>query len=92
MGLDVRGDEAEQGALVEKLVAFEKVLSALAFYGDPDSYFAIGFFPDPPCGEFMKDFSEHGDPNYQPGDRRPGRRAREAIAAWVEAAGQGQSS
>lgn len=71
--------------LIEKLAAFEQVLAALAFYGAPDTYHAIGFFPDPPCGDFMEDFSEHGDPMYPRGDERPGRRAREALAAWVAA-------
>lgn len=31
---------------------------ALAFYAYPETYFAIGFFSDPPCGEFIEDFSE----------------------------------
>jgi hypothetical protein len=47
---------------------------ALRFYAAPDSYFAIGFFPDPPCGEFWDDFEDiEGRP-------RPGKRAREVLA------------
>ena len=68
--------------LVAKLAAFEQVLCALAFYADPDTYFAIGIFPDPPCGDFMEDYSEHGSDDYPHGDQRPGKRAREALAAW----------
>ena len=71
--------------MVRQLAAFEQVLSALAFYADADTYHAIGFFPDPPCGDLMEDFSEHGDRLYPEGDQRPGKRAREALAAWVAA-------
>lgn len=44
-----------------------------AWYGDAETYIAIGFLPDPPCGEFMDDFSEteYG--------WKPGKRAREAL-------------
>lgn len=68
--------------LVSQIAAFEMVLTALAFYADPDTYFAIGFFPDPPCGEFMEDFSTHG--GYDDDLERPGKRARAALAAWAE--------
>ena len=59
-----------------------ELVEALAFYADFDTYLAIGFFPDPPCGEFMDDFDE--DPNTPPYDdgtriQRPGRRARKAL-------------
>lgn len=53
---------------------------ALAFYADPETYFAIGFFPDRPCGEFIEDFDE----NYVHDDMdgfRPGKRARAYFAA-----------
>src|SRR3954467_4681749 len=49
---------------------------ALQFYADPETYIAIGFFPDPPCGEFMDDFGETGTKDYGP---RPGERARKAL-------------
>ena len=39
----------------------------LVFYADPDTYFAIGIFPDPPCGEFMDDFSETEELGAKPG-------------------------
>lgn len=52
---------------------------ALEFYADPDTYCAIGFFPDPPCGEFIDDFSDdHGNENYR--RPMPGKRARAALA------------
>ena len=38
------------------------IAKALTFYADPDTYFAIGFFPDPPCGEFINDFDEEKKP------------------------------
>jgi hypothetical protein len=53
----------------------KKLSAALGFYADPDSYFAIGIFPDHPCGNFINDFdNEHGNDQY---DRpMPGRYAR----------------
>ena len=48
----------------------DKLVNALLFYADPDTYFAIGFLPDPPCGDFMDDFEEID------GIVRPGKRAR----------------
>jgi hypothetical protein len=53
--------------------------AALEFYADPDTYCAIGFFPDHPCGEFVEDFDEsHGNENYR--RPMPGARARAALA------------
>lgn len=49
---------------------------ALAFYAEPETYFAIAFLPDPPCGEFMDDFSETDHLG-----QKPGKRAREALVA-----------
>jgi hypothetical protein len=49
------------------------LVRALLFYADPETYFAIGFFPDPPCGEFMRDF---GKTDY---GRKPGERARRTL-------------
>lgn len=52
------------------------MLETLLFYAEPDTYFAIGFWPDRPCGELMDDFSETQDQN---GFDKvvPGKRARE---------------
>ena len=55
--------ETEMG---ERIAELEE---ALAFYADPDTYYAIGFFPDPPCGEFMDDFSDTGYLGMKPGAR-----------------------
>ena len=59
----------------EKLKRTKKALliavKALSFYADIDTYFAIGFFPDPPCGDFMKDFDKSS--------KKPGKRARRAF-------------
>jgi hypothetical protein len=49
----------------------KELREALEFYADPETYFAVGFFPDPPCGEFMDDFD----------GQRPGKRARAALAS-----------
>lgn len=55
-------------------------VEALEFYADPFTYFAIGFWPDPPCGDFMDDWSQHGHPDFAVDDERPGKRARAALA------------
>lgn len=57
-----------------------RLRDALAFYADPDTYFAVGFFPDPPCGAIMDDWSTHGTPGYAADDERPGWVARTALA------------
>lgn len=62
----------------------DTVGDALRFYASPETYHAIAFFPDPPCGAFMEDFSDdHGDEFY---DRpMPGKAARallEQLNAW----------
>jgi hypothetical protein len=66
--------EAEREALEE----------TLWFYADPGTYFAIAFFPDPPCGEFMDDFEEP-NPELEMWDGipspKPGKRARAALSA-----------
>jgi hypothetical protein len=62
--------------------AHDKLIAALIFYADVDTYFAIGILPDWPCGDFVTDYSEHGNPNYPEGDVRPGKRAREALLEW----------
>jgi hypothetical protein len=54
----------------------DRLAKALRFYADPETYLAIGFFPDPPCGEFMDDFDDQG-PQF---GFKPGKRARAALA------------
>lgn len=58
----------------------DRLRATIEFYANPDTYFAIGIMPDPPCGEFMDDFSTHEGIGYSDGDQRPGKRAREALA------------
>jgi hypothetical protein len=50
---------------------------ALDFYGDPETYYAVAVIPDPPCGDFVNDFSEVD------GVLRPGKRAREVLSTPV---------
>ena len=48
----------------------KKLKNALAFYASPETYFAIGIWPDPPCGDFVDDFGEVSDIDgdwYKPG-------------------------
>jgi hypothetical protein len=47
-----------------------KLIRALQFYADPETYYAIGFFPDPPCGDFINDFDDI---------RKPGALARKTL-------------
>jgi hypothetical protein len=53
-----------------------QLVEALAFYGDPKTYFAIGLFPDPPCGPFIDDINDTGTSL----GHKPGKRAREVLA------------
>jgi hypothetical protein len=50
-----------------------KLITCLDFYANPETYFDIGFFPDPPNGEFMKDFSKTDF------GMKPGKRARKTL-------------
>lgn len=54
-----------------------RLARALAFYANPDTYHAIGMLPDPPCGEFMDDFSPVPWSDYN--RWMPGKRARLAL-------------
>lgn len=57
----------------EVWAALREATEALSFYADPETYFAIGFFPDQPCGAFIDDFEEID------GVERPGKQARAAL-------------
>lgn len=64
---------------------FLKLVWALGFYADHETYFAIGFLGDRPCGEFMDDFSTIQYINPETGDvvesrYLPGEHARSTIA------------
>ena len=50
-------------------------VEALEFYADPETYFAIAFFGDPPYGPFIDDFSTDGDDDRE----RPGKLARAVL-------------
>lgn len=50
-----------------------KIIKVVAYYADPNNYVAIGFFPDPPCGDFINDFSK------TPIGYRPGKKARQCL-------------
>jgi hypothetical protein len=55
----------------EKII--RALTEALIFYANPNTYFAIGFFPDPPCGDFIKDFDK---------TRKPGSLARRTLRKY----------
>ena len=67
----------EKEKLLKQIVKLEE---ALRFYADPETYLGIAFFGDPPCGEFLDDFSET---NVQLGSK-PGKLARETLASIFE--------
>jgi len=71
---DIAG--AEERAEKYKEMA-DELAEALGFYADPETYAAIGFFPDRPCGEFIYDFSDCGMLG-----EKPGAKAREAIIKY----------
>lgn len=56
-----------------------KYRRALEFYANPENYVAIAFLPDPPCGDFIKDFSDDHGFDYSAPGYRPGKRARKAL-------------
>ncbi len=71
--------QAENAALRQRVRALEDVLE---FYANPDNYFAIGFLPDSPCGEFITDWSWADDWASEPFKHMmPGKRARDLLAA-----------
>lgn len=36
-----------------------ELIEVLGFYANPETYHAILFLPDPPCGAFMDDFGDN---------------------------------
>lgn len=58
----------------------QRLWLALAYYGDPQTYFAIDVLSDPPCGDFVNDFG-----TTEVLDREvPGKRARETLEKLCE--------
>lgn len=58
-------------------------IEGLCFYADPDTYFAMSFLADRPCGEFADDFTAIQDVN-EAGEvvferLQPGKYAREIL-------------
>lgn len=72
-------DMSYLAGLSEEIIG--EMIDALAFYGDPSTYFAVGFFPDNPAGDFMEDFSA----TYL--GAKPGKRAREMFEKLCRATG-----
>lgn len=64
---------------------FQRLIEALAFYGDPDTYTATKFFCDPPCGPIAKDIGIVTEVDYNNtvlGEIRvPGQLARDTLQA-----------
>ena len=55
----------------------DELKAALEFYADPETYFALCMMADPPCGDFIRDFSVvEGAYTDRP---MPGTRARAAL-------------
>lgn len=73
--IDATKQEVEKAKQKIKAEIEAKYLEVLSFYANPETYFAIGFFPDNPAGEFMDDFSETG---LELG-LKPGKRARDVL-------------
>lgn len=65
-------------------------MKALAFYADPDTYTAVMFLGDRPCGDFIRDISVVEDDFGQ--TRRPGKRARAALKKIRSALSGGQET
>jgi len=51
-----------QHKLSKYITTCNTLSESLFFYANPDTYFAIGFVPDPPCGDFINDFDNTGKP------------------------------
>lgn len=64
--------------LKEKVKMLEEVLG---FYADPETYYAIAFIADAPCGELMEDFEEPNNTELWENvhSAKPGKRARMAL-------------
>lgn len=56
-----------------------KLIEALEYYGNPETYFGIAMFGDPPHGDFFEDFEKYPYPGDYSIQDKPGRRAREAL-------------
>ena len=59
---------------------YDIMVATIAFYADPDTYFATFIVPDRPAGAINDDWSTHDHPDYEEGDIRPGYAARKALS------------
>ena len=72
-------DISEQYRQFRKLLdKTRRYKEALEFYANPETYFAIGIFPDRPCGNFINDFSDTGTLGV-----KPGKRARQVLSKEI---------
>lgn len=71
--VNIDTDKTNAAQEVNRDEMLKELIKVLDFYGDPDTYFAIGFFPDHPCGELMEDFDEY---------KKPGARARKLFLKY----------
>jgi len=58
---------------------YQIVLNALFEYADPDTYAAISYLADHPCGAFVDDFDENHDMMWFYQRPMPGATARKAL-------------
>ncbi len=61
----ITGDHTGFTLVMELAKKFKALEEALEFYADPDSYFAIGIFPDRPCGPFADDTGDDHGGDYE---------------------------
>jgi hypothetical protein len=64
----VLGMKGGGGTMVDRKY-LQQLEETLDFYADPESYFAIGFLSDPPCGSFGDDFEDIEGMGFKPGKR-----------------------
>lgn len=74
-----------KNALPSLLKLLEQAVEMAEFYGDPETYFAVGVLGDSPCGEFVEDFDETEL------GTKPGKRARAFLAEANRIAGELES-
>ena len=67
------GDDKFNPRVIKLKAENKKLLETIGFYANSETYFAIGFLPDKPCGNFMNDFSETHL------GKKPGKKARESL-------------
>ena len=65
--------QAEKVVQEEMRADIKALMEAVDFYANPETYFAIAFISDPPCGAFVEDFSETAL------GMKPGKKARQAM-------------